>query len=131
MLHYRKRHPWAPEVWATPGKGPLPLLTIAGHTVTLAICFDLHFLRDESAAELTAADTLLFASAWVDETDALRMTLLTGLAITFSLNVVNANWGPGAPRIKGQGNSLIVDPAGHPLARGGPRLDATLDKPTS
>ena len=95
VLHYRKRHPWGPEVWATPGTNPLPLLDIAGHIVTLAGCFDLHFLRDECAAELTAADTLLFASAWVDDSDALRLELLAGLATEFNLNVVNANWGPG------------------------------------
>ncbi|HEY6460543.1 MAG TPA: carbon-nitrogen hydrolase family protein, partial [Polyangiaceae bacterium] len=23
--HYRKRHPWYPETWATPGEGPPPL----------------------------------------------------------------------------------------------------------
>ncbi len=131
VVHYRKRHPWVPETWATPSDNALPLLEIDGHTVCLAVCFDLHFLRDESAAELTAADTLLFASAWVDETDALRLRLLTGLATDFTLNVVNANWGPGSPRIKGQGNSLILDPSGRTLARGGPRLDASLGKATS
>ena len=54
---YRKRHPWFPETWATPAR------RTAGRRdgrprVTIAICFDVHFLAEDAARELAAADVL-------------------------------------------------------------------------
>ena len=129
VLHYRKRHPWFPERWATAGAEPLPVLEIDGHSFTIAICFDLHFVAEESAAALHQADTLLFASAWVDETSNERWPLLEGLARDFQLNIVNANWGIGRPRLLGQGKSVVLDAGGLHLAEGGPRLDAVIETP--
>ncbi len=142
LLHYRKRHPWYPETWATPGAAPHPVVTIEGLRVTLAICFDIHF-----ANELPAADVLLFPSAWVEDRgaersgprdrgargaqpleretrprDDSRPALLSALGV----HVVNANWGDGEPRVPGQGTSCILHASGEVLARGGPRIDAVL-----
>ena len=114
---YRKRHPWYVETWATSGEAPLGAFAIPEKNarVALAICFDVHFLEEESAADLRAADLLLFASAWVEEEDS-RPELLSRLARAFDVAVVNANWGPGKPRILGQGGSRIVGRDGALLA---------------
>lgn len=103
ILHYRKRHPWYPETWATPGDAPHPCITLLGMRVTIAICFDIHF------DGLPDADVLLFPSAWVeDEGESLRPELLRQT----NMNVVNANWGVGEPRIPGQGDSCIMHASG-------------------
>jgi chromate reductase len=60
---YRKRHPWIPETWATAGEASPPVVEIAGAVVTIAICYDLHFLPTDAVRELDAADVLLFPSA--------------------------------------------------------------------
>jgi predicted amidohydrolase len=116
--HYRKRHPWFPERWAKKGDTPYPLLSIGELRVALAICFDVHFLGSEAGDVLALADVLLFPSAWVDddETD-LRGEIFAALVRRFGLTVVNANWGPGAPRLPGQGASRVVGPAGTHLPR--------------
>jgi predicted amidohydrolase len=111
--HYRKRHPWVPETWATRGTLPYPDLHIGGLRLTLAVCYDVHFLATEARDTLTAADVLLFPSAWVDDgaTD-LRTSLFRTLVRRFGLTIVNANWGEGEPRLPGQGRSRIVGPGG-------------------
>lgn len=106
---HRKRHPWFPELWATPGEEPFQVVSIAGREVMLAICFDVHFLEREAAAALRRAEVLVFPSAWVDEGDHdLRGAIFDQLVRRFGLVVANANWGPGEPRIHGQGRSRIV-----------------------
>ena len=143
FLHYRKRHPWYPESWATPGTEIAPIVHILPSasglgrlrrspepsarpririrtiSVTIAICFDIHFAQ----GELPRADVLLFPSAWVEEEDS-RPELLGCLG----MHVVNANWGEGEPRVPGQGNSCILHASGEVLARGGPRIDAELSE---
>jgi len=106
---YRKRHPWLPETWATAGTERAPLFEIAGVTVTIAICYDVHFLPTDAAAELAAADVLLFPSAWVEEPD-YRVSRLTRLAQRYDLTIANANWAPGDVRLPGQGGSCVVGP---------------------
>jgi 5-aminopentanamidase len=126
LAHYRKRHPWFPERWHSKGDSPPPLFDVLGVRFTLAICFDLHFLPEDSAPQLAAADALLFPSAWCEESDDdpdQRDTLLPALAIDYGLTVVNANWGVGVPRLPGQGSSRIVGPDGRERCRtqpGGP-----------
>jgi len=111
--HYRKRHPWIPERWAARGTLPYPNLQIAGLRMTLAVCYDVHFLAREAPDLLAAADVLLFPSAWVDDDDTdLRTELFDMLVRRFGLTVVNANWGEGEPRLPGQGRSRIVGPGG-------------------
>jgi predicted amidohydrolase len=111
--HYRKRHPWFPETWATKGSLPYPAMEIAGLRLTLAICFDVHFLAREAGDTLAWADVLLFPSAWVDgKTEDLRAQLLGALVRRFGITVVNANWGAGLPPLRGQGRSRIVAPGG-------------------
>ena len=118
VARYRKRHPWFPETWATPGEEALPVFDVDGARVTIAICFDLHFLATESTSALLASDVLLFPSAWVDDTpDDARGVLLGELALRFSIAVVNANWGIGRPRVNGQGTSRILSANGEVLAR--------------
>lgn len=116
FIHYKKRHPWYPEIWATPGEGQHPKVRIRTLAITLAICFDVHF------AEWPSVDLLLFPSAWVEEEEGSRVALLTKLG----MNVVNANWGVGVPRVPGQGDSMIVDASGKILARGALRIDAEI-----
>ena len=113
--HWRKRHPWIPENWASPGNLGTPVIELNGVHIAAAICFDLHFIADEAAAELTAADLLLFPSAGVAEEDS-RPVRLTGLAEHFRLAVANANWGAGRPRVPGQGHSMILGSDGRELA---------------
>ncbi len=128
FLHYRKRHPWFPERWATPGDLPYPLARVGGLAVTIATCFDGHFLDDEAADVLAAADLLLFPSAWVDDEDTLA-PLLRGLAARHRVAIANANWGPGVVRLPGQGGSQIVATGGAPTrtaARGAARVDADI-----
>jgi 5-aminopentanamidase len=120
LFRYQKRHPWYPETWATPGSNPLPLFQFGHFTFSCAVCFDAHFLEAESALELETADVLLFPSAWVDETES-RPPLLQHLALRFGLDVVNANWGHGTPRLLGQGDSVVI-------GRNGQRISSTDQK---
>ncbi len=109
LAHYRKRNPWLPETWATAGDLPNPVFAVAGTKVTLAICFDVHFLAQDAAEQLFESDVLLFPSAWVDdEPGDGRSALLPDVARTFDVEIVNANWGIGAPRVRGQGGSRLV-----------------------
>jgi predicted amidohydrolase len=128
VLHYRKRHPWMPETWASPGDLPHPRVRIGALTVTIAICYDLHFLPDEAADVLATTDLLLFPSAWVDRRNT-RPTRLRALAARFGIAVVNANWGCGDVCLPGQDGSCIVAADGQLVAVAGPkdrRVDATL-----
>lgn len=113
---HRKRHPWYPELWATAGAAPAPVVTIAGARVTIAICFDLHFIEEDAAGALDASDLLLFPSAWVEENDE-RGAKLPALARKHRVAIANANWGPGEVCIAGQGSSSILGPRGELLAR--------------
>jgi predicted amidohydrolase len=120
-----------PETWATPGEEPLPEIDVEGARVTAAICFDAHFLSEESAEALARADVLLFPSAWVEEEDS-REKLLGDLARRFDVAIVNANWGAGLPRVGGQGRSMILSRDGRVVAEAEgatspARVDATLD----
>ena len=136
IVRYRKRHPWYPETWATPGDAPHPSFEVEGLRVTIAICFDIHFVNGfpeggtpptRTAGALPDADVLLFPSAWVEEEDT-RPTMLPELARRAGLTIVNANWGPGEPRLPGQGNSCIVQPSGaiSVLPRAAHRVDLEL-----
>jgi predicted amidohydrolase len=121
VAHYRKRHPWSPETWASPGDLPLSCFDVAGATCTIAICFDIHFVAAESRTTLAAADVLLFPSAWVDDTPADgRAPILAQLADAFGLTIANANWGCGVPRVTGQGRSRFVRPGGRVDVLDGP-----------
>ncbi|MBA3395008.1 MAG: carbon-nitrogen hydrolase family protein [Deltaproteobacteria bacterium] len=113
---YRKRHPWLPETWATAGAERPPLVEIAGALVTIAICYDVHFLPTDAAPELAAADVLLFPSAWVEDPD-FRLPRLSRLARHYGLTIANANWAPGDVRVPGQGGSCVVGPDGSVVAR--------------
>jgi predicted amidohydrolase len=115
IFTYRKRHPWFPEEWASPGPDAAPTAEIDGLRVTVAICFDVHFLADDAEAALDACDLLLFPSAWVEDEDS-RPTLLADLARRHRIAIANANWGPGVVRIPGQGGSSILDAGGRVLA---------------
>lgn len=130
LFHYRKYHPWFPETWATPGAGPAEVVSWRGKKLLPAICFDVHFLEADAAASLDAADVLLFASAWVDEEGDARPAQLSALATAHTTAVLNANWGKGRPRMKGQGGSLFVDAKGQLVSRlslEGARLDVTME----
>jgi len=130
LARYRKRHPWFPESWATPGEDPPPLFGWRGFTLTIAICFDLNFLGEDAARELAQADALLFPSAWTERRDS-RPALLCDLARRFGCMVLNANWGVGVPRVPGQGNSMAVSASGALLDRGGPVCHAALSRRTN
>jgi predicted amidohydrolase len=121
LAHYRKRHPWSPERWATPGDLPYPRIRLRGRLLVLAICFDVHFLSGEIPGLLDRADALLFPSAWVDDQrpDDTRATLLPALARWHRITIVHANWARARPRLPGQGGSRILGPDGALLA---PRL---------
>ncbi len=114
--HYRKIHPWYPEQWATPGDLPMPVVTIDDVRLSLAVCFDIHFLETEQHEILESIDLLLFPSAWVDEDeDDLRTTILGRIAASHGITIANANWGVGEPRVPGQGRSRFVRPDGTAL----------------
>jgi len=126
VAHYRKRHPWIPETWATAGDAPPPVFAVAGVAITIAICFDGHFLEGDASESLTASDALLFPSAWVEgENEDERANLLGKLAKRFGVTIANANWGPGSPRVRGQGASRFVGPNGE-LCRAESRLHTAL-----
>jgi predicted amidohydrolase len=114
LLHYRKRRPWFPETWASRSSDPTGEFELGGARCALAICYDIHFLASESRAALERCDVLLFPSAWVDlgTTEDLRAPIFADLARRFDLTIANANWGPGAPRVGGQGASRVVGPSG-------------------
>lgn len=65
LIHYRKRHPWFPETWATAGDSWCPVVEWRDVKVSAAICFDIHFLLEDSVS----AELMLFSSAWVDDDD--------------------------------------------------------------
>lgn len=120
--HYRKRHPWFPERWAAPGDLGTPVVELLGVRVTVAVCFDIHFVSDDAGGALDAADLLLFPTAWVDppgEGDA-RADLLPALARRHRVAIVNANWGPSSPALHGQGGSRILDARGRTVAAAPP-----------
>ena len=126
IFTYRKRHPWIPETWASAGPQRAPVIDIEGLRVTIAICYDLHFLAEDASDALDASDLLLFASAWVEEHDS-RPSLFAEFARAHRIAIANANWGPGVVRVAGQGGSAILDARGAVLARvegpaGGARL---------
>jgi predicted amidohydrolase len=126
---YKKRHPWIPERWATPGPDPHPLVRIGGVAVTVACCFDVHFVAHEAGATLDAADLLLFPSAWVEEGEDTRLARLAAIARAHDVAVAAANWGPGVVHVPGQGGSAILDARGEVLARvrgGAMRADAVV-----
>ncbi len=113
LSRYRKRHPWYPETWASPGSEPHPTFSFGGLTCTIAICFDIHFLESEAEKQLESADILLFPSAWVDDGPGDgRAPLLDRIARRFDVTIVNANWGAGRPAVRGQGRSRVVLPSG-------------------
>jgi predicted amidohydrolase len=133
---YKKRHPWFPERWATPGTSPPPLFEIGGIKATMAICYDGHFLAEDAREILANVDLLVFTSAWVDVPpeppdlsreggEDSRMPLLRDLARRFHISIANANWGPGVVEVAGQGGSCIMNAEGVVLAsvkaRGAPR----------
>jgi predicted amidohydrolase len=118
LFTYRKRHPWFPERWATPGAAPAPRVVIDGVGVTIAVCYDVHFLAEASDA-LDASDLLLFPSAWVEDEDS-RPARLRALARRHHVAIANANWGAGVVRIPGQGSSSILGADGATLARAAP-----------
>ncbi|MDF2445371.1 MAG: beta-alanine synthetase [Moraxellaceae bacterium] len=113
--HWRKRHPWYPEAWATPGDIGTPVVDFEGVKVCAGICFDLHFIEQDAWEALGAADLLLFPSAWVEEPDSRNHRLAT-LARRHGIAVANANWGAGAPFVPSQGLSMIFDAQGRRLA---------------
>jgi predicted amidohydrolase len=118
VARYRKRHPWVPETWATPGAGSYPLVDISGIPLMLATCYDIHFVAQDGRAQLGAARALLFPSAWVDGDTPhdTREYILPRLARRHGVWIINANWAPSRPRVRGQGRSLIVDPTGAVVA---------------
>lgn len=118
LVTYRKRHPWFPERWATPGPDGPPLFQVGELTATLAICFDAQFLEKEedSCRALSEADLLLFPSAWLDEEDS-RTPLLSRIARRFGIAIAGANWAPGVVRVPGQGDAYLMGPDGAILAR--------------
>ncbi len=123
IAHYRKRNPWMPETWATPGDLPNPVFEVEGTRFTIAICFDVHFLAVDAAQQLREAEVLLFPSAWVDdEPGDSRAALLPALARQFGLAIVNANWGIGTPAVRGQGGSRVVAATGEQQKATGPVL---------
>ena len=125
---YAKRHPWFPERWAKPGREKPPCFRVGALSVTVAICFDGHFLPYDAADVLARADLLLFPSAWVDDEDS-RLPLLRSIAAGFGIAVANANWAPGAVVLPGQGGSVVLDSAGRVLAEvapGAARADAVV-----
>lgn len=119
FLLYKKRHPWMPEEWAAVGADPHPLVRVGDLQVTVACCYDVHFLAREARDTLDAADLLLFPSAWVEERDS-RLRRLSAIARTHRMHVAAANWGPGVVSVKGQGGSAILDASGTIVARVSP-----------
>jgi 5-aminopentanamidase len=130
VAHYRKRNPWMPEKWATAGALVNPLFEVAGLRITIAICFDVHFLQEDAAAPLAEADLLLFPSAWVDdEPGDARDTLLPEVARSFEVGILNANWGKGSPKVRGQGGSRLVSASGKAVRSTSSVLVAQLEVP--
>ncbi|HEX4869376.1 MAG TPA: carbon-nitrogen hydrolase family protein [Moraxellaceae bacterium] len=121
--HWRKRHPWYPEAWATPGDLGTPVVEWAGLKVCAALCFDLHFIEQDAWDALAAADLLLFPSAWVEEHDS-RNDRLAALARRHGIAVANANWGAGAPFVPSQGQSMLFDRTGRRVASTAPHSTA-------
>lgn len=110
---WRKRHPWYPERWATPGDLGTPVVEHRGARLTACVCFDIHFVGDDAPESLRAADAMLFASAWVEDGPGdSRGEILSTLARRFELPIVNANWGRGSPPVRGQGRSRVVSAGG-------------------
>lgn len=121
--HWRKRHPWYPEAWATPGDFGTPVVELEGIRLCAALCFDLHFVEQDAWDALASADLLLFPSAWVEEHDT-RNDRLAALAQRHGIAVANANWGAGAPFVASQGQSMIFDARGRRLASTTPHSTA-------
>lgn len=117
--HWRKRHPWFPEAWATPGNRGTPVVEFEGIKICAGICFDLHFIEQDAWDALQDADLFLFPSAWVEEQDS-RNDTLAALARRHGIAIANANWGAGAPFVPSQGQSMIFDGRGLRLAATAP-----------
>lgn len=131
LARYRKRRPWLPEAWATPGDLGTPTFELRGLRLTIAVCYDIHFVSRIARAALASADALLFPSSWVDpDASDLRAALLPKVARRHGVWVVNPNWGGDAPVRHGGGASRIIAPDGAEVARapdqGGAVVVATI-----
>lgn len=127
IAHYRKRRPWVPERWATPGDLGTPSFTIRGVKLTVAVCYDIHTVSRFAGATLDASDALIFPSSWVDDdADDLRDELLPKVARRHGIWIVNPNWGSGAPVWRGAGRSRILSPEGALIASAGEGGGASL-----
>jgi predicted amidohydrolase len=106
------------------------VVELCGEVVTIAVCYDVHFLASDAVDALEAASVLLFPSAWVEDPDTrdTRAAHLAPIARRFGLHVVNANWGEGVVRVPGQGGSCVLAPDGSLVARATPggRIDVTI-----
>lgn len=145
LFVYKKRNPWYPESWATPGTEQPPLVEIAGVKTTICICFDLHFVSKDCGAVLDAADLLLFPAAWTEvlpgeplpngPVDS-RLEHFKTLTEKHRVAIAHANWSRGVVRLPGQGGSRILAPDGKILGHLAPskerqirRLDTELFTP--
>ncbi len=132
LFLYRKRHPWLPETWACAGSEAPPRVVVGSISVSIAICYDVHFLSSDPAfGLLEETDLLLFPSAWVDPANT-RASLLERVARRHRVAVANANWAPGMVHVPGQGGSCVLDAQGRVVASvrlGGLRADATIAAP--
>jgi len=117
LVHYRKRRPWIPERWATPGDRGTPSFSLHGVMLTVAVCYDIHTISRMAGRILDASDALIFPSSWVDDgAEDLRDALLPRIARRHGVWIVNPNWGFGAPVWHGVGRSRILSPAGEVVA---------------
>ncbi len=119
VTHYRKLHPWPPveQSWATPGDRGLAVFDTEYGRVGLAICFDIHTLLADYAAQRLWA--LLFPTAWVDDEHPAHWfhNRLPREAAKYRHHVIGANWSVDRPqRWRGYGFSTVISAEGQVLA---------------
>ncbi len=120
---YRKNHLWAAEnLFFEPGNLGIPVFHTALGRIAVAICYDIWFPEVFRLAALQGADILCVPTNWVPMAE--QPTTLPVMANILAMGGAHSNsmFVAAADRIgveRGQpflGNSLIVGPAGWPVA---------------
>jgi N-carbamoylputrescine amidase len=120
---YRKNHLWGAEkLYFEPGDLGMPVFHAGAGRIAVAICYDIWFPETFRLAALQGADLLCVATNWVPMAEQPAHLPMMANILAMGGAHTNSMFVAAADRVgveRGQpflGNSLIVNPAGWPLA---------------
>lgn len=120
---YRKNHLWGAEkLYFEPGDLGMPVFHAGAGRIAVAICYDIWFPETFRLAALQGADLLCVATNWVPMAEQPAHLPMMANILAMGGAHTNSMFVAAADRVgveRGQpflGNSLIVNPAGWPIA---------------